>query len=181
MTATAVVGVVMAAAAAAAADGASTGSAAAPRFACIETAAEAELRLDLGAGEGGVWRGELTLTTVAGTSELGGTAYDMSKAGAKGRKPPKLRLKPKPVSDAQRAEALQALTIAAARPEQGMDCDSPVPQSVKLSWTCASGNQKTGGELSFEGDRCGPKTTGYVRAVGIADWAATLLKRHGAR
>ena len=157
------------------------GGAGAPRYACVETATEAELRVDLGSGEGGAWRGDLTLTILGGMSELGGTVFDTSKLGAKAKKPTKVKLKPKEISDAQRAALFKDLAAAVNRPEQGMDCESPVPHSVKLSWSCANGAFKTGGDVSFEGDRCAGKTGGYARAVGITDWAAALLRRHGGR
>jgi hypothetical protein len=155
-------------------------AAAAPRYACLETATEAELRVDLGGGEGGAWRGDLTLTILGGGGELAGTVFDMAKVTAKGRKPPKLKLKAKEISEAQLKDILRGLTDAVTKAEEGMDCDSPVPHSAKLSWSCANGAIKTGGEQSFEGDRCG-KAKGYARAVGISDWAVAALKRHGGR
>jgi hypothetical protein len=154
---------------------------AAPAYACLETATGSELRVDLGAGEGGAWKGELVLTTVGGASEIAGTVFDTTKLAAKGRKPPKLRLKSKPITDAQRGDLLRGLTEAIGRAEEAPICESPVPHAAKVTWSCSTDNKKTGGDQSFEGDRCGSKANAYPRAVAIADWAVAALKRHGAR
>src|SRR5947208_12588429 len=96
--------------AAAAADGTdgATGKTAG-RYACVSAASEAELRVDLGSGEGGVWASEVTVTVTGGAAEIGGTVYDVDRlttkmttnGTTKKRKPPLLHLKPKTLSAAQ--------------------------------------------------------------------------------
>jgi hypothetical protein len=90
-------------------------------------------------------------------------------------------LKTKLLDGGQRTELLQGLETALKKPEEKVDCPVSTPQNVKLSWVCVDGETRTAGNLSLESERCPAKTKGYTRAVGVADWAVTSLKRYGAR
>jgi len=156
------------------------------RYACLDTASRAELHVDLASGENGAWQSELTLTVQDGDSQLQGAVFDVEKVtttdkATTKRKPPQLRLKTKLLDGGQRTELLQGLETALKKPEEKVDCPVSTPQNVKLSWVCVDGETRTAGNLSLESERCPAKTKGYTRAVGVADWAVTSLKRYGAR
>jgi hypothetical protein len=154
----------------------------ASRFACLDTASDGDLRVELANGDGAdSWQGYLQVSFGSNGTELSGALYDVARLKPKQKQPPQLRLKVKALTDAQRAALLQGLAAAVNRPDEELDCLSPLEALAQLTWSCARTNARNGGNLAFKSTACVPKAKAYTRATGIADWAVALFKRHGAR
>jgi hypothetical protein len=151
------------------------------RIACLDAATEGELAVELEGGENGSWKGELILSINDSGVDLDGGVYDLSKLNAKRPNPPRLRLKAKPINDAQRAELLRGLAAAMDKPEQQVDCHGAGTQRATVKWSCGRPSVEKGGSVSFDSDFCVPRPKGYARALGISDWAVALFRRLGAR
>jgi hypothetical protein len=154
-------------------------------LACLETATEGQLDVELCEGDIGFWRKDLSLKIHKGIGELSGVFDDLdsvAKQTSKRRDAPRLRLKGKALNAGQRAELLKGLRVAIDRPEERHRCWSSGSQTAKLTWTCAGPGAKSG-SLSFDGDQCvsWEKGDGYTKAFGVTDWAVAELRRHGAR
>jgi hypothetical protein len=155
----------------------------ASRFACLETTNGGDLRVELAHGDGDAsWQGYLQILFGNGDAELSGALYDVGRLKPKQKQPPpQLRLKVKALTDAQRAALLQGLAAAVNRPDEELECLSPLEATATLTWSCARQNARNVGNLAYKSTACVPKAKAYTRATGIADWAVAVLKRHGGR